>query len=116
MVKKQIENKLVNKVAKQGMRFTGFTAGSLTQAVGMPHMIGENFVEILASDKVLVGKNDRDGLVGLISEDAGLTVMSIVVDPVGNAVGVKLFKVTVPSSSLTSPTFVPYITPSVPMI
>lgn len=51
-----------------------------------------------------------------MSEDAGLTVMSIVVDPVGNPVGVKLFKVIVPFSSLISPRFVPYITPSVPMI
>tara|TARA_R100000900_G_scaffold97525_1_gene75561 strand:- start:1084 stop:9237 length:8154 start_codon:yes stop_codon:yes gene_type:complete len=69
MVKKQIQNKLVNKVAKQGMRLTGFTGGSLTQAVGMPQMVGENFVEILASDKVLVGKDDRDGLTALISEE-----------------------------------------------
>jgi hypothetical protein len=35
-------------------------------------------------------------LIGAISNDDGLTVTSIVVDPVGNAVGLKLVNVIVP--------------------
>ena len=43
-------------------------------------------------------------LVGDTSLDAGFTVTSIVVEPVGNAVGLNELRVTVPSSSFTSPT------------
>ena len=55
-------------------------------------------------------------LIGLISFDAGLTLTSIVVVPVGNAVGLNALRVTVPVVSLTVPTLVLYIIPAVSTI
>ena len=68
-IKRKMRDKLVGSIALRGGKITGFVAGGATQAVAMPHMVAENFFEILAQDKLAITQDEKGELQAAFSED-----------------------------------------------